>query len=212
MEGHLVFLLMSSKKQPRIISLQTLLGSSVPETADTLPRSVLWNIWVFLRVFPLTIESCTRQLCCGADLGSWGWFAVSSGWVPVAFWDCCGTGGDMWVPDWLYLGSRGQEAGYDKKNCENNLHVFETEQEGLFPTGSYLGHWTWPAGMGNVWGCPCITPVPVWGSTLLNRVECSTMWIFTFIHNKFLINFINSSLLKNVEEINYSQCSLFAFI
>lgn len=64
-------------------------------------------------------------------------------------------------PAWLCLASSGKAAGYGKKICENDLHVVEMEQEELFPTGSTLDHWTWPAGMGNAGGCLCITPRPL---------------------------------------------------
>lgn len=43
-EDHLALLLMSSKKQPRIISLEKPLASSVPEAADMLPGSVLYAL------------------------------------------------------------------------------------------------------------------------------------------------------------------------
>lgn len=97
MEGCLALLLMGLKKQPRITSsAQPPPPTSAPETADMLPGSVLdglWNIWVFLQVFPLTIEGCT-QWCCSWRPQELPWACVGRSWCglvflcPVAV--CCG--------------------------------------------------------------------------------------------------------------------------
>lgn len=141
MEGHLVLLLMSSKKQPRIISLENPLASS--EAAGMLPGMYnQCNIWVFLSVFPLTIEGCTQQSCSSrprelpCTCVGWSWLGLVPCGLLGLLWYSPGGWRGLWGPAWLCLGSSGKEAGHGKKICENDLHVVEMEQEELFPTGS----------------------------------------------------------------------------
>lgn len=131
MESCLALLLISSKKQP---SLEKPHPSTVPETVGMLPGSVvcgLWNVWVFLWVFPLTIEGCTQRSCSWRPRSCPGLVLARAGWgcvqCPCAcglfglLWHSPGGGGGVWAPAWLCLASSGKEAGCDKKMSEN-LH------------------------------------------------------------------------------------------
>lgn len=89
-----------------------------------------------------------------------------------------------------------------KKMCANNLHVAQTEPEGMFPTGSALGSWQRSIDPGKRWDGECARMALHHASTCTsNEVFFHTMdltmhiWFPFACSSRFLINFRKSSLI-----------------